>query len=408
MTSTESILIGAAFNEPTITLTLDVSPQDFGGEVNARLWSLLTDAANSGSRLSVNQIQTAWPEIVDYVKAIAALGCPSSVELSQYAKALRDESARRRLQQIAEQISFDAGNLELTPEEIAAQAVGSLSAAMQPTAKSKRKVAEQVVEDQSKPARIYPTGLLRFDESLGGGFYAGKLYALAARKKVGKSAFLGTVSHNLNGAGVKHLFIALEMSPVEIEHRNMARELGFNSIKFLRRSLNGELKRAAEYAVNVPDFTLYEHRPGASLDEIRKMVSRAVLHDGISGVILDYWQLVGGKAKSDTEELHLRTVAQWLADFCRRENIWAFVAAQLNQEGNSRGGEGIKLACDMYLTMHREKNSDGAWIEMEESRYVPYQHIGTESDPGFIFNKHGPFFEETPPIAATVRTYHDS
>ena len=79
------------------------------------------------------------------------------------------------------------------------------------------------------------------------------------------------------------------------------------------------------------------------------MVGRAIVRHGIKGVILDYWQLVGGKVRNESEEFHLRNIAQWLADTCRKHSIWALVAAQVNQEGNTRGGEGLKLACDVYF-----------------------------------------------------------
>ena len=102
------------------------------------------------------------------------------------------------------------------------------------------------------------------------------------------------------------------------------------------------------------------------------MVSRAITGKNIKGVIVDYLQLVTGKSNSDTEEYHLRSVSQWLADVARREGIFVLVATQVNQDGNARGGEGIRLACDQYYTLHREKNSDAAWLEMGESRYTKW------------------------------------
>jgi replicative DNA helicase len=232
---------------------------------------------------------------------------------------------------------------------------------------------------------------------MGGGLYAGKLYGFAARKKVGKTVLLGTISHNLHRAKVPHLFIALEMSPVEIEQRNAARELGINSIAFLRNPTRDLARRVSdEYAVGLGGYAVYESAPGASLDQVRGMISRAIVRNKIKGVVLDYWQLVGGKAKGESEEYHLRTVAQWLADTCRKHGLWAMVACQVNQEGNTRGGEGLKLACDLYFTLHRDKGSDGGWLEMEESRYAPYCNVGGEDGPGLWLHHNGPFFDDVP------------
>jgi len=111
-------------------------------------------------------------------------------------------------------------------------------------------------------------------------------------------------------------------------------------------------------------------------------------------VIIDYWQLVDGKDGRETEEYHLRRVAQTLANIARNEGIFVLTAAQVNQDGNTRGGEGLKLACDQYYTLHREKSSEHAWLEMEESRYTLYQNVGIKDLPGVVLSKHGPHFQD--------------
>jgi DnaB-like helicase C terminal domain len=160
-------------------------------------------------------------------------------------------------------------------------------------------------------------------------------------------------------------------------------------------------RRVGEYAATVPRFTLYEHAPGATFKRLRSIVGRARLK-GIKGVILDYLQLVGGRTPKDTEEAHLREVAQWLADVARQTGLWVLVAAQLNQDGNVRGGEGLRLACDQYYALHRHKGERGAWLEMEESRYTIYQRVGNETAPGLWLRNHGPHFSDDPPPLAEI------
>ena len=106
---------------------------------------------------------------------------------------------------------------------------------------------------------------------------------------------------------------------------------------------------------------LYEDAPGLTFDGLKDMVSRAVAKGKIKGYILDYWQLVGGKPKNKNTAEHLDEVAQWIADFARKHNIFAVVAAQINQEGNTRGGEGIRLAFDQVYQINREQGREEAW-----------------------------------------------
>src|SRR5262249_38089750 len=134
-------------------------------------------------------------------------------------------------------------------------------------------IVERIVNDLSKPPRRWSTGLPGLDRSMGGGLYAGKLYAIAARKKVGKTTLLGTISFNLNHAGARHVFITGEMSPMEIEQRNMARMFGINSLDFLTRRGKDELiRRAAEYAATAPRNVVWEHAPGCSLEELQNKI----------------------------------------------------------------------------------------------------------------------------------------
>ena len=62
----------------------------------------------------------------------------------------------------------------------------------------------------------------------------------------------------------------------------------------------------------------------------------------------------------------------------------------MNRSGNTRGGEGLKLAADQYCTLHRNKGDQGAWLEMEESRYTLYTNVGSANHPGLWLSKTGP------------------
>lgn len=386
-------LLAEAMQSPAIALTAEIVSEDFSNDVHARLWSIIFEHAVQARQFTIASLGDAPETVKKYAQTIMDIA-GSTYDINPAIAAIKEQSARRKIARIAKFLSdaaFDSGS---TPTETSAAAISELTESIPSTAITASKVAEQIAQSFARPSKCYSTGLPSFDASLSGGLFAGKLYGLAARKKVGKTALLGTVSHNLNKAGVKHLFIAMEMSAAEIEQRNIARAHKFNSAAFLIRN-RAELPRlVSDYAVSVPDCAIYQHLPGATLDEIKSVVARARIHHGITGFIVDYWQLVSGKEKNGTEEYHLRNVAQWIADECRKQNLWAMVAAQINQEGNTRGGEGLKLACDCYLTLHREKKSDRAWIEMEESRYTMYQDVGSEDEPALIFDNHGPHFRD--------------
>jgi replicative DNA helicase len=213
---------------------------------------------------------------------------------------------------------------------------------------------------------------------------------------MGKTILASTISYNLAKQDVRHLFIAGEMSSVEVHQRLLAREMGCYGSMFRTKAKDPIFQERVRYAAKqISDNLLYQSAPHLTFDGMKALVCEAV-HAGAKGFILDYWQLVGGKDSRTSTAEHLEHVAQWIADYCRKEKIWAVVFAQLNQDDNTRGSEGIRLAFDQMYKINREpEGRSGMWLEMMETRYTPWQDVGGENSPAFWLEEHGPYFRES-------------
>ena len=99
----------------------------------------------------------------------------------------------------------------------------------------------------------------------------------------------------------------------------------------------------------------------------------------------------------ESEEKHLRHVAQSIANYARKEKLWCILLAQMNKEGNLFGGNGLRKACDQ-LYMIEECNEHleyGRWLRMDASRYTYKTDVGDENHAAITLNvKSGPCFEE--------------
>lgn len=262
-------------------------------------------------------------------------------------------------------------------------------------------VTDAILKDMLDDRPPVSTGLPRLDTAMGGGLFPGRAYGFAARKKVGKTIMAATISCNLAMNGIKHLFICGEMGPKEIHQRNLARLTSAFPSDFRKPAAEtAELRRKiADVALQSKRCILYCNAPGLYFEDLKRIASESVFRHGIKGLILDYWQLVGGKAKGQSTAEHLDEVAQWIADFGRKHGIWSITMAQLNQEGNTRGGEGIRLAFDQVYALRGMGQDEDItypqrWLEMVDTRYTKWLSLGSSATPGLQINERGPFFEE--------------
>jgi replicative DNA helicase len=400
----QALLAGLLADNRQISRVADIVGADhFADALHGRIFQAIDDLQRQGKTANFLTLKTKF----DADPALAEAGgarylaqlenaVVTMLGLPDYAMTIRDLANRRRCVEIAEGLASAAADVDNSIDTAASEIASTLRdvVAGEQEIRTNADYAEEVVRDLQTRSIKYSTGLPRLDKALGGGLYPGKLVSIAARKKVGKTVLLGTMSFNLNWGGNPHGFFALEMGPKQIEHRQMARRMQMNSMRFLVSRDKALIEGAADYAATVPRNCFYEDAPGITLADLERRIMRLVIRKRIVGFFLDYWQLVEGKNGRDTEEWHLRTVAQRLANLCRREGIWGVVAAQINQDGNTRGGEGLRLASDVYFALQRDRDSEEAWLEMQDSRYTPYRSVGTKERAGLRLDSNGPWFED--------------
>jgi replicative DNA helicase len=266
-----------------------------------------------------------------------------------------------------------------------------------PLFETSQQVGERILKNMFHTQKPHSTGLARLDAAMDGGLFPGKSYGFAGKKKHGKTILAGTISENLNRQGVKHLFICAEMGPDEIHQRTLARQTGSYASVF--RSEHGKedwfQKKAGDAVARDNACTIFHNAPGMTFEQLRKVVLTAIYKHHIKGFILDYWQLVKGWGKSQNPTDHYDLVAQWIADTGRKYGVWTITTAQINREGDTRGGDGIRLAFDQVYQIQRpDLGLPGTWLEMMDTRYTKWADVGDENDPGLLMSEKGTHFEE--------------
>lgn len=400
----EQSLLGALLmNEDAMarvepTLTADC----FAHELHAKVFASVLSMIEAGIRPTPITLKNHFAEIENPYLAAMAANSASLIDVGGVSKLICDLYQRRKLNEALKQI------IESPP----ATPISDLSCALSEELhsittqtsgvkiRSNKEVAMLVYEDMMQDKAPYLTGIRKLDEAMGGGLYAGRAYGFAGRKKMGKTIMAGTLSYNLNASGVKHMFICAEMGSREIHQRMLARYVAKYPSAFRKGNLrpNGFESELALAIRNMPNNIIYCDAPGITFDRLKLAVSTAIVKHGIKGFILDYWQLVGGKSPKENEVYHMGLVAQWMADICKQHDIWVVSTAQINQEGNTRGGEGLRLAFDQVYQIHRhntdDDNNPNFWLEMMDTRYTAWADVGSEHNAGMVLNEKGIYFEE--------------
>jgi replicative DNA helicase len=300
-------------------------------------------------------------EVEDRKYLLKAMGEASGHLLSQVSKALINLSNARKLKDLLELKAT-----EITPEsdinEILASIDSQFSACQDVfQVRTEKEVYLDIAKELDNDLPCYSTGYSHLDMAMAGGLYQKKNYCIAARMKTGKTVSLASISHNLSKQGVKHLYIAAEMTASEILKRNLAHEVGRNPIAFYDKQSRQDdkfNKQVNQVARASEGAGIYCDAPSISFDKLKRFAISAVKKYGIKGLILDYLQIVTGD-QNNNEAQFQGQVAQWLAEFSKKENVFVLYAAQLNRDGLLRGSDGIKMAVDQLYTMHAKQNPVG-------------------------------------------------
>lgn len=402
---TEELVLAAALNLPQgYALTVGrCDANDFFDATHAALFTEIADRRTQGRAVDGALLremaermeaegQTGARALLAHLSATLVL--PANV--AGYAEELRTLARRRRLMEVgltAIQLADRAENIDDVVSATIAEVERLVSDGK---ARNRSEVLRQVVSSLERPGAIFSTGLPSLDRAMGGGLEVGRVYAIAGRGKAGKSMLAGTISHNLNRRGVKHAYAALEMGAAEIETRKIAYDLGTNSLALRGQVGTALLGRVGTYAAEAPDNMIYIDMPGGTIQQLRAEVMAARHRHRCTGVIVDYWQLIGGRDRAMSEEEHLRRVAEWLAAAAKRLGIWVLVLAQLADDGEATAVSrtGLSRNADQLYFIRGEADSPCRWLEMKLSRFTPVADVGGPDLPAFRIEGPGPFFRD--------------
>jgi replicative DNA helicase len=277
-------------------------------------------------------------------------------------------------------------------------------------AQVKKSIIEGVKDDSKNASQIISTGIRALDKRLLGGVITGKSYAVKARPKQGKTAFMGSLHYSMALSGIPVLYVCLEMGEEQIHQRNMARDMRTNSASFFLRKKDQRFHQMLdEYDrthKNIPGF--YIDEPGMKFNEFQTLCLGAIKSIGVKGIFLDQLGLIKPSKKIDSRVVFEEEVSMWLAELAKKHNVFTFYAVQENRTGEIRGGDGPLMNADMVLQLNkneeplspdmqggdRKGTNFGISMVMSASRFTGVMDIGTPKAPEMMLNSLGPYVHD--------------
>lgn len=306
---------------------------------------------------------------------------PTSANIEEYAKMVRDYSIKRNLILAAgkmAELGFDEGIDTKECMDQAEQAIFELSDSG--TSKSFTSIREILsgsfdrldeLHKHEGGLRGIPTGFADLDDALAG-LQNSNLLILAARPGVGKTTFGMNIAHYVSVEKKLPVgFFALEMSNEEMVDRMLVAQADIDAWKLKTGRLSPEdfskLSTAMGELAEAPLFI--DDTPGLSILEIRTRARRLKMSHGISMLVVDYLQLAHSSRKVDSRTQEVQEISQGLKNIARELKIPVIALSQLSRAVEQRGGIKKPQLSDLRESGSIEQDADVVmflWREDEE------------------------------------------
>jgi replicative DNA helicase len=249
------------------------------------------------------------------------------------------------------------------------------------------KIVEGFLKRPFDPA--ISTGFEKFDEALGGGLRAGRLYGLGAITSLGKTTFATQIGDNIAARGGDVLIFSLEMDKYELLGKSISRktyEMDKNNAFTLQEILNfdrlGQLleeeKKLIKNVLNKYKSTAAKHISiieGAGNVDVRKvrvMVEKFYEFENRKPVvIIDYLQILApynerfsDKQNIDKNVLELKRIARdfqvpiIIVNSFNRANYLSEVSFESFKESGA-----IEYSCDVLIALQLKIPDRENWTE---------------------------------------------
>ena len=273
---------------------------------------------------------------------------PSISNVTEYAKIMVSSAKARKLQEIGTRLSLDgvtAENADETAEQIMSELFEMLSKRqsrkMNTIGEVGVKLFDGYINEKEDNGNRVDTGFKKLDTILKG-MSAGNLIILAARPKVGKTAFALTKAENIAKSGKTVAFFSLEMQDEELYERLLAKNSKIPMNTLIDKRFNDKSRPEnvrADELLKISDIvdSIYNlpikvnDNSKCTVNDIR-LECRMIKNLGL--IVVDYLQLMKSGRKHDNRNQEVGAISRELKTLASELGVPILCLSQLNRTSN--------------------------------------------------------------------------
>ena len=360
----ESILGGILIeNEAINRVTEILDPDDFYRDAHRKIFNALI---NLSERDEPADLITLTNELrkIDQLDSIGGASyltslidsVPTAANIEYYAKIVKEKAILRKLIQTSTEIitqSYeDRGDVEVFLDE-AERAIFEISEKrVRPSFYSIREIVkdsfttiERLFQKKELVTGV-PSGFKELDR-MTAGFQPSDLIIIAGRPSMGKTAFcLNVAEYAAIENKIPVAIFSLEMSKEQLVIRMLCSQAHVEGTRLRTGYLNeSDWPKLTIAAGNLSEAPIYiDDTAALSILELRAKARRLKSEHGLGMLIVDYLQLMKGRARVESRQQEISEISRSLKALSKELNIPVIAVSQLSRKTEERTGNRPQLS----------------------------------------------------------------
>jgi replicative DNA helicase len=418
----ESILSAILVDNNTLLEIIEVlSPEDFYRSAHQKIFSAISELFSRNEPVDLVTLTNILREHdrLEEIGGAAYLAnlvdtVPLAVNAQYYAKIVYDKACLRRLiektNSIAKRCFEDRGDvddvIDFAETSIFEISENKIRPTFYPIGKIIESNIDVLEERQGNRALVtgVATGFTKLDE-LTAGLQKSDLVILAGRPGMGKTALALNIAKNAAvDANIPVAIFSLEMSKEQLSLRMLSSEARIDSSRLRRGFISQDdwikITDSAGVLSQAPIFI--DDSPNITALEIRAKSRRLKMEKDIGLIIIDYLQLMKGRASAERRDLEISEISRSLKALAKELDLPVVALSQLNRKLEERSDKRPQLS-DLRESGALEQDADVVAFLYRDELYKKDENNPNKGKAELIVSK-----QRNGPTGFTILTFLDT